>query len=111
MEINMRVTISQVREIYNGSVVTIYKDYGSLKARKEDELCVLYYDINNKEQRIAELVLTETPKAFQTKLNNYLASIHTLVEEELAEKSLLDEFIDNAWGLFSRWLHVSNKKI
>ena len=107
----MRVTIKQVRDLYDGGTITIYENNGSLKAKAEEGLCILYYDINNKEQRIAELVLTETPKAFQTKLNKYLASIYTLVEEELAEKSLLDEFIDNAWGLFSRWLHVSNKKI
>lgn len=99
----MRVTISQVRDLYNGETITIYKDYGSLKARKEDELCVLYYDINNKEQRIAELVLTETPKAFQTKLNNYLASIHTLVEEELAERSKLYDFLCWFKDLMTRW--------
>lgn len=99
----MRVTISQVREIYNGSVVTIYSDYGSLKARKEDELCVLYYDINNKEQRIAELVLTETHKAFQSKLNNYLASIHTLVKEELAERRPFYDFLCWFKDLMTSW--------
>lgn len=107
----MRVTISQVRDLYNGETITIYENNGSLKAKVEEGLCILYYDRKDDYEIIAELGLTETTKAFQTKLNNYLASIFTLVEEELAEKSLLDEFINNAWGLFSRWLHVSNKKI
>ena len=100
----MRVTISQVQDIYSGSVVTIYEDYGELKATREGDYCILYYDKGIKKQKIAELRLTRTHKAFQTKLNNYLASIHTLVEEELAEKSALDEFISSAKKLFTGWL-------
>ena len=40
----MRVTIKKVRDLYNGEIITIYKDSGSLKARAEEGLCILYYD-------------------------------------------------------------------
>lgn len=99
----MRVTKAQIGEIYSGGVVTIYKDYGELKAYREGDYCILYYDKGIKKERIAELKLTRTHKAFQAKLNSYLASIHTLVEEELAEKSALDEFIDSTKKLFTSW--------
>ena len=99
----MRVTINQVREIYNGNVVTIYKDWGELKAIREGDYCILFYDKGIKKEKIAELVLTETPKAFQTKLNKYLASIHTLVEEELAERRPFYDFLCWFKDLMTSW--------
>lgn len=89
MEENMRVQIWKVRDLYNGETITIYENNGSLKAKAEEGLCILYYDRKGKHEIIAELGLTETTRAFQTKLNNYLASISTLVEEELAEKDIM----------------------
>ena len=103
MEINMRVTIKQVRDLYNGETITIYENNGSLKARAEEGLCILYYDRKDDYEVIAELCLTETTKAFQTKLNNYLASIHTLVEEELAERSKLYDFLCWFKDLITSW--------
>ena len=99
----MRVTIKQVRDLYNGNTITIYENNGSLKAKAEEGLCILYYDRQDKHEVIAELSLTETTKAFQTKLNNYLASIHTLVEEELAEKSPFYDFLCWFKDLMTSW--------
>lgn len=99
----MRVTISQVQDIYSGSVVTIYEDYGELKATREGDYCILYYDIKGKRRRIAELRLTRTHKAFQTKLNNYLASIHTLVKEELTERRPFYDFLCWFKDLMTSW--------
>lgn len=99
----MRVTISQVQDIYSGSVVTIYEDYGELKATREGDYCILYYDKGIKKQRIAEFRLTRTHKAFQTKLNNYLASIHTLVKEELTERRPFYDFLCWFKDLMTSW--------
>lgn len=96
----MRVTISQVRDLYSGKTIIIYQNNGSLEARVERGLCILYYYRKGDEEIIATLGLTETTKAFQTKLNNYLASIHTLVEEELAEKDIMTRI----QHVITRWL-------
>lgn len=103
MEENMRVTIGQVRDLYNGETITIYENNGSLKAKAEEGLCILYYDRKGDYEIIAELGLTETTKAFQTNLNNYLASIHTLVEEELAEKKPFYDFLCWFKDLMTSW--------
>lgn len=103
MEINMRVTKAQIGELYSGNVVTIYKDYGELKAYREGDYCILYYDKGIKKEKIAELKLTRTHKAFQSKLNNYLASIHTLVREELAEKRPFYDFLCWFKDLMTSW--------